>query len=76
MLHVALEDAKSNWPALLESALQGEEVLITGNPEPSLKLSHIRRESGTYRQPGSARGLIRMREGFDEPLVDFQEHMS
>jgi len=27
------------------------------------------------RKPGLAKGLIRMREDFDEPLHDFQEYM-
>jgi antitoxin (DNA-binding transcriptional repressor) of toxin-antitoxin stability system len=76
MLHVELEEAKSKWSAILESALQGEEVLITRNLEPLLRLIRIRQESGTYRQPGSARGLIQMREDFDEPLVDCQEYVS
>jgi prevent-host-death family protein len=76
MRQVELDEAKKNWRKVLESALQGEEVLITRKQRPVLRLIRIPERDEPYRQPGSARGLIRMREDFDEVLADFQEYMS
>jgi len=76
MRHVELDEAKKNWRKVLESALQGEEVLITRKQRPVLRLVRIPEEEQPYRQPGSAKGLVRMREDFDEPLADFQRYTS
>jgi antitoxin (DNA-binding transcriptional repressor) of toxin-antitoxin stability system len=76
MRHVELDEAKKDWRKVLESALQGEEVLITREQRPVLRLIRIPEQEEPYRQSGSAKGLIRMREDFDEPLTDFQEYMS
>ncbi len=76
MRHVELDEAKKNWGEILENALQGEEVLITRKERPVLRVIRIPEEEQPCRRPGSAKGLIRMREDFDEPLADFQEYMS
>jgi antitoxin (DNA-binding transcriptional repressor) of toxin-antitoxin stability system len=76
MRQVELDEAEKNWRKVLESALQGEEVLITRGQRPVLRLVRILEQEELYRQPGSARGLIGMRDNFDEPLADFQEYMS
>jgi antitoxin (DNA-binding transcriptional repressor) of toxin-antitoxin stability system len=76
MLHIELEEARKKWPEILEGVLQGEDVLITRNLKPLLKLVRVHDHVETYRQHGSAKGLIRMREDFDEPLADFQAYMS
>jgi antitoxin (DNA-binding transcriptional repressor) of toxin-antitoxin stability system len=76
MRQVELDEARKNWRKLLESALRGEEVLITQEHRPVLKLIRIPEQERPYRQPGSAKGLIRMREDFDEPLADFQGYQS
>jgi prevent-host-death family protein len=76
MRQVELDEAKKNWRKVLESALQGEEVLITRKQRPVLRLIRIPEQEEPYRQAGSAKGLIQMRADFDEPLADFQEYMS
>ena len=76
MRHIELDEAKKNWQKVLESALQGEEVLITRRQRPVLRLIRIPEQEEPYRQPVSAKGLIQIREDFDEPLADFQEYMS
>jgi antitoxin (DNA-binding transcriptional repressor) of toxin-antitoxin stability system len=76
MRNVELDEAKKNWHEVLESALQGEEVLITQKQRPVLSVSRIAEEDEPCREPGSAKGLIRMREDFDEPLPDFEEYKS
>lgn len=73
MLQIELEVAEKNWHEILKIALQGKEVLITREQRPVLRLIRIAEQAERCRQLGSARGLITMRENFDEPLVDFQE---
>jgi antitoxin (DNA-binding transcriptional repressor) of toxin-antitoxin stability system len=85
---IDLNEAKTRMESLIQSALDGEEVIITENNQPVLKLVRVpeadapnvlyRRESPTAkprRQSGSARGLISMSDDFDEPLEDFEEYM-
>lgn len=74
MHRVNLEEAKSSLPALIEAALNGEEVIITNGDESSVQLVPRAAEK-RKRQFGSAAGLISMAPDFDEPLEDFKEYM-
>ncbi|MBI3949249.1 MAG: DUF2281 domain-containing protein [Acidobacteria bacterium] len=74
-MQVDLNQAKTDVATLLQTALRGEEVIITQNDEPVLKLVRIS-TAKPRRQSGSARGLIWMSDDFDEPLDDFAEYMS
>jgi antitoxin (DNA-binding transcriptional repressor) of toxin-antitoxin stability system len=53
---------------------QGIEVVITKNGNPIAKLVAIS-EPKQQRQFGSAKGLIKVSDDFDEPLEDFKEYM-
>lgn len=73
MVKVALEEATSRLPALIEAAVNGETVYITMNEQIIRLVPEI-----TIPQPrkaGSAKGLIHMSADFDEPLEDFREYM-
>lgn len=74
MYQIELDKAKSQIESLIQTALDGEEVIITRNDEPVLKLVPVSK-SNTRRKAGSAKGMIRMSEDFDEPLEDFREYM-
>ncbi|MCI0488650.1 MAG: type II toxin-antitoxin system prevent-host-death family antitoxin [Blastocatellia bacterium] len=74
MYHIELDEAKSKIDALIQTALDGEEVVITRNDEPVLKIVPVSK-SVPRRKAGSARGMISMTEDFDEPLEDFVEYM-
>ena len=60
-------------PDLIESVINGEEVVFTQNDLPVAKLVAVR---GAKPQPqfGSAKGLFTMAEDFDAPLEDFDEY--
>jgi antitoxin (DNA-binding transcriptional repressor) of toxin-antitoxin stability system len=89
MFPIDLNKAKTQWARLIQSALSGEEVIITENDKPILRLVRVAKEKGElstprgrdeptvepHRQSGSARGLISMSDDFDEPLEDFTEYM-
>jgi antitoxin (DNA-binding transcriptional repressor) of toxin-antitoxin stability system len=88
MQQIDLDEAKSQMARLIQSALDGEEVILTENDQPVLKIVRVekadapavlyRREQPApkpYRQSGSAKGLISMSGDFDDPLEDFAEYM-
>jgi prevent-host-death family protein len=74
MQQVSVEDAKTILPDLIKAANEGEEVVITENEQPVIKLVPVVREK-PKRQFGGAKGLIIFNEGWDEPLEDFKEYM-
>ena len=73
MYTIELQDTKTHLETLLETALKGEEVIITQDHQAILRL--VRISSPAYRTPGSAKGKITITEDFDAPLEDFQEYM-
>jgi antitoxin (DNA-binding transcriptional repressor) of toxin-antitoxin stability system len=74
MYEIELEKAKAQLESVIQSALDGEEVIITEYQKAVLKLVPVPRSNGR-RKAGSAKGLISMTEDFDEPLEDFKEYM-
>jgi prevent-host-death family protein len=74
MHKVNLDEAKIQLFELIKEVIEGEEIVITKNNKPVVKLvsiSHARPQP----QFGSARGLINMADDFDEPLEDFQNYI-
>ncbi|MGA9996191.1 MAG: type II toxin-antitoxin system prevent-host-death family antitoxin [Pyrinomonadaceae bacterium] len=74
MYQIEIDKAKAQIADLFKTALEGEEVVITQNDQPVLKLVPIA-HSKPRPQFGSAKGLITMSDDFDEPLEDFEEYM-
>jgi antitoxin (DNA-binding transcriptional repressor) of toxin-antitoxin stability system len=76
MRQVDLRDAKSNSSELLDTALKGEEVVITEDDQPVLRLVPVVGRNGkSRRKAGSAKGQIWFAPDFDNPLDDFSEYM-
>ncbi len=71
---VELQQAKDRFLELIELAASGEEVIISKDREPFVKLSPIGQRK-KRRQSGSAKGMIAMADDFDGPLQDFEEYM-
>lgn len=74
MYQVPLEQAKAQFSKLIQEAIKGQEIVITENNVPLLKLVSISK-SKPRAQFGSAKGLITMSDDFDAPLEDFKEYM-
>jgi prevent-host-death family protein len=74
MYQVNLDEAKTHLPDLVEAVIKGEEIVITKDGQPVVKLVSV---SQTKSRPqfGSAKGLISMSDDFDQPLEDFNEYM-
>jgi prevent-host-death family protein len=74
MYQIDLEKVKAQIANLLQTALDGEEIVITRNEQPVLKLVPISTVK-SRRRSGSAKGLMTISDDFDEPLEDFAEYM-
>lgn len=74
MQHVDIAKAKAQIEDLLQSALNGEEIIITQNQQPILKLIQFLQPT-KRRQRGSAKGQVWMAPDFNEPLEGFKDYM-
>lgn len=73
---VNLADASKHLPELIEAAEGGEEIIITKDEQPVVKLVPV--PPVKKRRPakaGTAKGLITIADDFDEPLEDFKDYM-
>ncbi|HEV7517107.1 MAG TPA: DUF2281 domain-containing protein [Thermoanaerobaculia bacterium] len=75
MHKVDLEQACESLPELIEEALAGGEVLITRDRQPLVRLVAAAPRERKPRTFGSAKGLIKISDDFDEPLEDFRDYM-
>ncbi len=80
MIHVQLDDAKTQLPDLIDAAIRGETVLIeTEKGEQGthvVQLVAVLQAARRKRKAGSAKGLIiHMADDFDAPLEDLREYM-
>lgn len=74
MQQVSIEEARTILSDLIKAVNEGEEVVITEDSQPVVKLMPVTQEK-TRPQFGSAKGLIIIHDDFDEPLEDFKEYM-
>jgi prevent-host-death family protein len=75
MYQVDFIETKEKLLELIEAAMRGEEVAITQDNQPVVKLVVIPKQSKPNRQAGSAKGMVSMSDDFDEPLEEFNEYM-
>ena len=73
MYEVNVEKTQSQLHDLIESVVNGEEVIFTQDNQPVAKLTAI---PNGRPQPkfGSGKDLFIMSDDFDEPLADFDEY--
>lgn len=76
MVSMNLHQAKTALPALVEAALNGEEVLIAQDGKPMVRLVPCQ-EHKTPRQPGRLRGQVRIGDDFaaaDAEIIEMFEN--
>lgn len=74
MHQVSIEKTSTiHLPDLIDSVVNGDEIIFTQNNQPVAKLIAYR-GSKAKPQKGSAKGLIIIADDFDEPLTDFDEY--
>ncbi len=74
MRQIDIDQAKIQLNSLFQAALDGDEVVITRNGQPVLKIVRFIQPK-KRRRSGSAKGLISMSSDFDQPLEDFYDYM-
>ena len=74
MHQVDISQATNSPEILFQTVLDGNEVVITQNNEPILKIVRVNQPK-KRRQSGSAKGLIWMSDDFDAPLEELREYM-
>jgi prevent-host-death family protein len=67
MSQVNIHQAKTQLSRLVELAASGEEIIIAKSGKPVARLVPYA-PKGVVRRPGTMRGKIRIKKGFDEPL--------
>jgi prevent-host-death family protein len=74
MTQFNIAEAKSHFSELVQKAMTGEEVIISRDNKPILRLVPVK-SACKKRQPGSAKGkILFMAADFDEPLADFADY--
>lgn len=66
-----LSEAKARFSELVQKAMLGEEVIVSKENKPVVKIVAIK---PAQRKPGTGKGIW-MSPDFDEPLDDFREYM-
>ena len=74
MQDIDINQAKQRLPELIEQSISEGEVVITKEGQPIDKLIPFIKPK-KQRKFGSAKGLIKISDDFDEPLEDFREYM-
>ncbi|RPI75901.1 MAG: type II toxin-antitoxin system Phd/YefM family antitoxin [Desulfobacteraceae bacterium] len=74
MQTIDIIQAQQHFSELIEKTISGDEVLITKAGQPVVKLVAVK-TAAKQRLFGSAKGLIKISDDFDEPLNDFKEYM-
>ena len=73
-MQVTLEEAASRFADLVQQAAAGEEIIVTQNEQPLVKISGMRRDRPRA-QAGRAKGRVWLAPDFDEPLEEFKDYM-
>lgn len=74
MSTVQIHEAKAKLSGLIEAALSGEEIIIAKRNRPLVRLVPLS-EKDKPRKIGSAKGLIRIADDFDDIPEGFEEYL-
>ena len=73
MAEIGMHEAKTNLSQLVERAERGEEIVITRNGKPAVRLAPIASASSLMSVRGAWRGLVEIAPDFDELPDDISE---
>jgi prevent-host-death family protein len=73
MKQLPVQQATHQLDALIDAAISGEDVVLTRNDRPAVRLVPVAPSRGRPRF-GSAKGKLTMSDDFDAPLDDFKEY--
>jgi prevent-host-death family protein len=71
---IEISEVKAHLPELLEEAIKGQEIVITENNQPLLKLTRVA-PLQPARRLGSAKGKVWMSPDFNDSYEDFNDEL-
>lgn len=74
MQQISIEQASNTFNKLINLVIKGEDIVITKNQIPIARIVSLFNRKKKIKA-GSAKGLIKIADDFDEPLDDFKEYM-
>lgn len=74
MLNIDINQAKQNFQELLDKTISGGEITITKDGHPYVKIVPLAKAK-KERKFGTAKGLIKMSDDFNQPLNDFKDYI-
>ncbi len=72
---IDINQALPQMNKLLENASNGEEIIITKNDQPMVKISSVKKINQRPPLFGSDKNIIAITDDFDEPLEDFNDYI-
>lgn len=75
MPNIDIGKAESCFIDLINKTIRGNEIIITKEGQPIVKMIAFTKKQKKMRKFGSAKGLIKMADNFDETPEDFQEYI-
>ena len=72
---VSIADAKAHLEELIAKLVPGKEIVITHQAQPVAKLIGQHAAAWQPRQPGSAKGKLKILVDDEEHLKDFEEYL-
>ena len=74
MMQLTVDEAKNQLSELLKAASKGEQVIIQNHEGQDFQLISL---PTTVKHPqyGSAKGIVKMLDNFDDPIEEFEEYM-
>ncbi|MDD4355897.1 MAG: type II toxin-antitoxin system prevent-host-death family antitoxin [Smithellaceae bacterium] len=75
MQAIDINQAVQHLPELVEQTISGDDIVITKEGHPVVKLVAICVKPTHQRKFGTAKGLIKISDDFDATLNDFKEYM-
>jgi len=74
MIKLTLNEAQSQLSDLLKAVSKGEQVIIQNHEGQDFQLISL---PTTVKHPqyGSAKGIVKMLDNFDDPIEEFEEYM-
>jgi prevent-host-death family protein len=66
MAEVGMHQAKTQLSKLVERALEGEEIVVTRNGKPAVRLVPTEQAGGLASLAGAWKGNVRIADSFDE----------
>ncbi|MGR3274644.1 type II toxin-antitoxin system Phd/YefM family antitoxin [Acaryochloris marina NIES-2412] len=73
MYSINLQEAEHQLAKLIDDAARGENVIITRDDGTSFQLIPLKSKTATPTF-GSAKGLIKIADNFDDPIEGFEEY--